>query len=242
MRRISFQSLTLLFLFHDRASSIDDPIDGVSSSDLRPFSSSFHQPTPPLIKGAFKANFNQHKWDQNLSHITSGFIYNSPDNNKVRVDQAFDGSLGSSLFDFANVTDGLVLNKYFLISPSIASKPNCTQYLTNPGFPLIAPDFLTSTKAVFVGEVNDEVNGHVTFWEIQYQGRIPVTVSVGSDGEVTGYDFFAVDLRTRVITKFFNIVLGEVEADVRHDPSSLFQLGLSDTLTAQVFQRAYLGR
>ncbi|KAL9038356.1 MAG: hypothetical protein Q9214_005309, partial [Letrouitia sp. 1 TL-2023] len=153
--------------------------------------------------------------DQNLSHITSGFIYNSPNNNKVRVDQAFDGNLGSSLFDFANVTDdGLVLNKYFLISPSIASKPNCTQYSTNPGFPLIGPDFLTSARAVFVGEIDDEFNGRVTSWDILYQGRIPATVNVGSDGGVTGYDFFAVDLRTRVITRFFNIVLSEIEEDV----------------------------
>lgn len=41
-----------------------------------------------------------------------------------------------------------------------------------------------------------------------------MTVNVGSEGEVTGYDFFAVDLRTRVITKFFNIVLSEIEEDV----------------------------
>ncbi|KAL9608353.1 MAG: hypothetical protein Q9167_006809 [Letrouitia subvulpina] len=215
MRRTISRSLMLLFLIYNHASPIDNPAGDVSSSNIRPFSSSFHQPTPPLLKGAFKANFNQHKWDENLSHITSGFIYNSPKNNKVRVDQAFDSSLGSSLFDFANVTDdGLVLNKYFLVSPSIASKPNCTEYSTNPGFPLIAPDFLTSNKAVFVGEVDDELNGRVTSWEVLYQERIPVIVSVGSEGEVTGYDFFAVDLRTRVITKFFNVVLSEIEEDV----------------------------
>lgn len=45
-----------------------------------------------------------------------------------------------------------------------------------------------------------------------YQGAIPVTVRVDSSNTVTGYDYFSVNLRTRVITNFFNIIVGEVEA------------------------------
>ncbi|KAI4120854.1 MAG: hypothetical protein LQ338_006716 [Usnochroma carphineum] len=151
--------------------------------------------------------------DSNLSHITSGFLYNSPSNNKVRVDQAFDGNLGSSLFDFANTTnDGLVLNKYFLISPSITSAPNCTQYFVNPGFPLVTDDFLVQAAAVFAGMLDDEFNGRVTSWDLMYQGAIPVTVRVDSSNQVSGYDYFAADQRTRVITHLFNIIVGEVDA------------------------------
>ena len=38
-----------------------------------------------------------------------------------------------------------------------------------------------------------------------YQGAIPVTVYVDNCGVVVGYDYFSAELRTRVITEFFNI-------------------------------------
>lgn len=38
-----------------------------------------------------------------------------------------------------------------------------------------------------------------------YQGIIPVTVYVNEGNVVVGYDYFAADLRTRVIMEFFNI-------------------------------------
>ena len=52
-----------------------------------------------------------------------------------------------------------------------------------------------------------------------YQGVVPVTVRVNADNTVTGYDFFAVDLRTRVITNFFNIILGEIDKTVFEFPA-----------------------
>lgn len=49
--------------------------------------------------------------DQNLSHVTTGYIRNSPSRNWVRVDEAYAGGLASSLFNYTNVTvDGLVDN------------------------------------------------------------------------------------------------------------------------------------
>jgi hypothetical protein len=38
-----------------------------------------------------------------------------------------------------------------------------------------------------------------------YQGAIPVTMYVDNCGVIVGYDYFAPERRTRVITEFFNI-------------------------------------
>jgi hypothetical protein len=38
-----------------------------------------------------------------------------------------------------------------------------------------------------------------------YQGAIPVTVYVNECSIVVGYDYFAPQLRTRVVMEFFNI-------------------------------------
>jgi hypothetical protein len=42
-------------------------------------------------------------------------------------------------------------------------------------------------------------------WSIMYQNAIPVTVFVNECGVIVGYDYFAPELRTRVIMEFFNI-------------------------------------
>ena len=100
--------------------------------------------------------------DESVSHIASGFLYNSGANKKVRVDEAYNSTLASSLFDFTNVTsDGLVRNDLFIIAPSIASKPTCTQFLANAAFPLVPTDLLTANNAVFAGLAEDEFNGLV---------------------------------------------------------------------------------
>lgn len=38
-----------------------------------------------------------------------------------------------------------------------------------------------------------------------YQGVIPVTIYLDDCNTIVGYDYFAPNLRTRVITEFFNI-------------------------------------
>lgn len=45
-------------------------------------------------------------------------------------------------------------------------------------------------------------------WQLLYQGVIPVTVYVNNCNAIVGYDYFGPQLRTRVITNFFNIEIG----------------------------------
>ena len=121
-----------------------------------PFSSTFHQPTPPAIKPAFTANFNQHKWDQNVSHITSGFWYSSPSAKKVRIDEAYDLTLASSLFDYHNVSAKGVNNVMWYLNPSIVSTPQFFEgYVSNPSFPLFRNDLLVASQAVYAGVTED---------------------------------------------------------------------------------------
>ncbi len=102
-----------------------------------------------------------HFRNANLSHIASGFIYNSPSNQKVRVDEAFDSTLGSSLFDYTNVTQEGVANRQWLLEPAITSPPSLYQGYGTPGFPLIPRDLLVTSGAVFGGIVNDPYVGEV---------------------------------------------------------------------------------
>lgn len=120
------------------------------------FSSSFHQPSPPLVKPAFTASFNQHKWNEDLNHITSGFWYSSPSAKKVRVDEAYDSTLASSLFDFDNVTTAGVNNVMWYLTPSIASTPQFyVGYVPMSSFPLFTADLLVANNAVYAGTTDD---------------------------------------------------------------------------------------
>ncbi|EAW13447.1 uncharacterized protein ACLA_054940 [Aspergillus clavatus NRRL 1] len=174
-------------------------------SKIRDFSSDFQQPEPPLIANEFKTSFIQHKWNQNLSHIMAGYLYNSPSQKLVRADEAYDGGLATSLFNYANVTDtGLVENT--LTAFDNASKPDVWRGYVNSNYPLFEADFLVQNEAVFGGLVRREfVEGDVA------SGAIPVTVYVDSCGVVVGYDYFAPGLRTRVVTMFFNTYVGPVK-------------------------------
>ena len=51
-------------------------------------------------------------------------------------------------------------------------------------------------------------------WNILYGGSIPVTVYVSEDNIVQGYDFWGLERRTYVITRFFNIDVGTIGSDV----------------------------
>ena len=94
-----------------------------------------------------------------ISHIASGFLYNSPSQNKVRADAAADGQLLSSLFDYDNVTNEGVANRVWTLSPAITSAPQIWSGFVEPGFPLISPNLLVDSAAVFQGVVNDEELG-----------------------------------------------------------------------------------
>ncbi|KAB8202989.1 hypothetical protein BDV34DRAFT_200142 [Aspergillus parasiticus] len=185
----------------------------VRASSCRPFPSSviefsygFKQPDPPIIKAEFETSFIQHKWNQNLTHITSGFIYNSPSQNIVRADEAFEGSLASSFFNYANTTkEGLVENTLTTFSHK-SNKTTIWKGFVNPGFPLFPEDILVQYGAVFGGLVRRRFNEDlVAAWNIMYQGAIPVTVYVNNCNVMVGYDLFSPELRTRVVTEYFNI-------------------------------------
>lgn len=136
------------------------------------YSSQFQQPKPPLVKPEFQTHFVQHKWyitstnphprftltpstrNQNLSHIITGYMYNNPSKNHVRVDETFEDGLASSLFDFSNVTkDGLVDNTLTSVFKDFAH-PDVWRGYVNTNYPLIAADFLAKNGAVFAGLVD----------------------------------------------------------------------------------------
>lgn len=188
------------------------------------FSAGFQQPIPPLIQSEFNTSFVQHKWNQELSHITAGHIVNSPTRKLVRVDEAYEGGLASSLFNYANVTDGgLVDNTLTTFGGASPDQITVWRGFVNSNFPLFSADLLAQTGAVFGGLVaRDLIRGQVASvgpstaqplqlltmlacqWNILYQGVIPVTVYVDACNVVAGYDYFSPDLRTRVINLFFN--------------------------------------
>ncbi|RAL17419.1 uncharacterized protein BO97DRAFT_380818 [Aspergillus homomorphus CBS 101889] len=175
-------------------------------SSMNEFSAGFQQPDPPIIKAEYQASFIQHKWNQNLSHITNGYIYNSPSQNYVRADEAFEGSLASSFFNYTNSTnDGLVDNTLTTYNHN-STKPTIWQGFVNSNFPLFPEDILVTNNAVFGGLVRRQFNeGLVATWDILYQGVYPVTVYVSNCNIMVGYDYFYPELRTRVITEYFNI-------------------------------------
>ncbi|CAI7585547.1 unnamed protein product [Penicillium bialowiezense] len=185
----------------------------VTASGCRPFpssmiefSSGFVQPSPPVIQAEFQTSFIQHKWNQNLSHITTGYISNSPSQNSVRVDEAYDGSLASSFFNYANATkEGLVDNTLTTFDHK-SSKPTVWRGFVNSNFPLFPKDILVTNEATFGGLIRRQFSdGLVAAWNIMYQGVIPVTVYVSNCNIMVGYDYFSTGLRTRVVTEYFNI-------------------------------------
>ena len=99
--------------------------------------------------------------DIDVSHIASGYWYNSAKNGKVRVDETYDGAFGSSLFDFTNTSnDGGVMNHQIIVGPSVGSEPTCfDDFVQAPGFPLITEDFLISSNATFGGVVQEPFLG-----------------------------------------------------------------------------------
>jgi hypothetical protein len=175
----------------------------------------------------------------NVSHIAAGFLYNSPTAGKVRVDESYDTSIASSIFDYTNTSaNGLVSNILYTFTPSIAFPPSVFSDYINPGFPIFTQDILQANGAIFTGLTHRAKNGRaasvsclrvhcslVDFadlgvqWSLMYQNAIPVTVFLNDCNTVVGYDFFAPELRTRVVTEFFNIEIGLVLDEVFKLPS-----------------------
>jgi hypothetical protein len=134
---------------------------GPFPSSYATFSSSFTQPAIPDVAAELRGHWMQPQWDENVSHIAAGYWYNSNSQAKVRIDETYDGAFGSSLFDYNDInSSGQVLNKQYLIQPSVGSTPDCfNDHVTNPGFPLVTIDFLRNLNAVFGGVVQDPYVG-----------------------------------------------------------------------------------
>ncbi|KAM0343533.1 hypothetical protein ACHAPU_008428 [Fusarium lateritium] len=169
------------------------------------FSSKFKQPKPPLIKSEYSASFVQHKWNTDLSHITTGYIENLPSKSLVRVGEAYHGQVAWSLFDHSNVTkSGLVDNK--LTSYDATSNSTSWRGYVNSNFPIFQKNILVHAGAVFGGLVQRQfMPSPVAAWNMMYQDIIPVTVYVDECNVIVGYDYFSPELRTRVVMEFFNI-------------------------------------
>ena len=57
-------------------------------------------------------------------------------------------------------------------------------------------------------------------WNIMFQGAIPAKILLDKNGVVQGYDYWGTELRTYAVTRFFNIILGKIDAKVFDFPSS----------------------
>ncbi|KAH7184589.1 uncharacterized protein B0J16DRAFT_397943 [Fusarium flagelliforme] len=170
------------------------------------FSAGFEQPKPPIVKPEYKAHFVQHKWNAELSHITAGYIESSPSKAFVRADEAYEGEMASSFFDYSNVTKSGLVDNTLTTYDHKSTKPNVWRGYVNSNFPIFDKKILVDSGAVFEGLVNRNFNpSPVAAWSIMYQKAIPVTVYVNSCNIIVGYDYFAPELRTRVIMEFFNI-------------------------------------
>ncbi|KAK3070173.1 hypothetical protein LTR53_010918 [Teratosphaeriaceae sp. CCFEE 6253] len=180
-------------------------------STLITFSSQFREPQPPLLKPEFKTAFLQHKWDdQNHSHIATGFLYNSPSQRLVVINEAFDGAFGSSIFNYSNTTtSGLVDDTLTLFNTNGTFLSLYRDYVES-SFPLFGEDLLVKGGAVFTGLVDRLLVGQVASWSLLYQGAIPATVFVDACNVVVGFDYWAPNLRTRAVTTFFDTTVGRV--------------------------------
>ena len=126
------------------------------------FNATFIQPSPPLVATELSGVFVQHKWSTSLSHIVSGFWYNSATHSRVRIDETYDGGIsGSSIFDYADMNaEGGVKNHQILVGPSVNGQKQCFEdYVANPAFPLITGDLLVGMNASFGGVVRDSLVG-----------------------------------------------------------------------------------
>ena len=53
-----------------------------------------------------------------------------------------------------------------------------------------------------------------------FQGAIPAKILLDKNDVVQGYDYWGTELRTYAVTRFFNTILGKIDAKVFDFPSS----------------------
>ncbi|KAI6778473.1 uncharacterized protein J7T54_000368 [Emericellopsis cladophorae] len=117
----------------------------------------------------------------------------------------YDGTLVSSVFNYANVTDeGLVDNTVTTLAGDSTTIDIWRDFI-KPNFSIFPEDVLFQSGAVYSGLVDRKFLTYpVAAWSIMYQGVILTTVYVENTGMLVGDDYFSPALRTSVITDFLN--------------------------------------
>lgn len=54
-------------------------------------------------------------------------------------------------------------------------------------------------------------------WNLLYGDRVPVIVYLDEANVFVGFDFWAAERRTKVVTRFFSNAVGEIDAEVFED-------------------------
>lgn len=110
------------------------------------------------IPALFLMSNLQSNRNQNLSHVTTGFTKNSPSQSFCKVDEAFNGSLATYFFHYANSTkEGLVDNTMTTFSHK-SNEPTIWKGFVNSNFPLTPEDLLVKNDAFFGGLVQQQFN------------------------------------------------------------------------------------
>lgn len=89
----------------------------------------------------------------NLSHITAGYIYNSPSQGFVQADEAYEGQLASSYFDYSNVTDSGLVDNTLTAYDHSSTEPIVWRGYVNSNYPIFKEDILIEAGAVYEGLV-----------------------------------------------------------------------------------------
>ncbi|KAF8151797.1 hypothetical protein B0H34DRAFT_678339 [Crassisporium funariophilum] len=152
--------------------------------------------TVPQIPRFYSSDF--HKFDINVNHIISGYIYLSPSQKKARVDAAGDGFLEASFFDFNNSTaDGTVANVILSFEGGV-TQPAYMHIFFNP-----------SSKP------SQKTSWFCKTQSLQEGGSLQVTFFLDTNNTLVRFDFAASDtLRSFATTRFFNIVQGTINSTV----------------------------
>lgn len=165
----------------------------------RLFTSDFRAPQPPnSILAEYQAAYVQHKWDgTGISHISTGMIYASLTLKRLRMDITHDGTIASSLFDYAHPnSDGTIPNYVYTLAPSTSKAGDCTFYNVTPAYPLFPPDILVASQATFGGLVNDNLfyadDEPLHTWQLLFGPTTSVTVFLDRNNTVVRYESFIV--------------------------------------------------
>ena len=110
----------------------------------------------PIEPNTVKANLEDRNAD--LSHITAGYIENSPSKAFVRADEAYEGEMASSFFDYSNVTEAGLVDNTLTTYDHKSIKPTVWRGYVNSNFPIFDKKILVDSGAVFEGLVNRNFN------------------------------------------------------------------------------------